>query len=135
MKAEILIYIGAALPFFWGVAHLFPTKSIIRSFGDISSDNRNLIAMEWIIEGIALIFIGSLVSIVTAIEPKNIISTCVYLTSSSCLLVLAGVSLLTGFKINFLPFRLCPLIFTSSAMLIHLAGKYYNGEAPNRTLL
>jgi len=123
MKAEILIYIGAALPFFWGVAHLFPTKSIIKGFGDISADNRNIIAMEWIIEGVALIFIGSLVAIVTAIEPKNIISTSVYISSSACLLVLAGVSLFTGFRINFVPFRLCPIIFTSSAILIALGWK------------
>ena len=118
MKAEILIYIGAALPFMWGVAHLFPTKSIIQGFGDISTDNRRIIAMEWIIEGIALIFIGSLVAISTIIEPQNIISTIVYLSSSACLIILAVISLFTGFKINFLPFRLCPIIFTSSAILI-----------------
>lgn len=118
MKAEILIYTGAALPFLWGVAHLLPTKSIVRDFGDISADNRNIIAMEWIIEGIALIYIGSLAAIVTALNPAGMISAAVYLASSACLVVLAAVSLFTGFRINFLPFRLCPLIFTSSALLI-----------------
>jgi hypothetical protein len=108
MKGEILIYVGAALPFLWGVSHLFPTKSVIRDFGDISADNRNIIAMEWI---------------VTAIDPKNITSTAVYLASSACLVVLAGVSLFTGFKINFMPFRLCPIIFTSSAILITFGWK------------
>ncbi len=118
MRAEILIYIGAALPFFWGIAHLFPTKSVIKGFGEISPDNRNIIAMEWIIEGIALMFIGLLVGVVTAIEPKSIVSTIVYMGSSGFLIVLAVVSLYTGFKINFLPFRLCPFVFTSSATLI-----------------
>ena len=120
MKAEIFILIGAALPFLWGLAHLFPTKSIIQGFGDISPDNRNIIAMEWIIEGIALIFIGSLTALVTLLDPYNAISTSVYLTSSVCLIVLAVVSLFTGFKIAFLPFRLCPVIFTSAAVLITL---------------
>ncbi len=32
--------------------------------------------------------------------------------------VLAAVSTLTGFKVNFLPFKLCPFIFTASAGLI-----------------
>ncbi len=32
-------------------------------------------------------------------------------------------SLLTGFKINFLPFKLCPVIFISSSLLI-LIGCY-----------
>jgi hypothetical protein len=123
MKGETLIYVGAALPFLWGVSHLFPTKSVIRDFGDISTDNRNIIAMEWITEGIALIFVGALVVIVTAIDPKNVTSTAVYLVSSACLVVLAGVSIFTGFKINFLPFRLCPIIFTSSAILITFGWK------------
>ncbi len=118
MKAEILIYIGAALPFIWGVAHLFPTAAIIRGFGEISADNRNIIAMEWIIEGVALIFIGSLVAVTTTVEAQNIIATVVYLSSSACLMILAVISLFTGFKIDFLPFRLCPIIFTSSAILI-----------------
>jgi hypothetical protein len=76
--------------------------------------------MEWIIEGIALIFIGIIVATVTAIESKNTISTVVYLTSSSCLIILAIISLFTGFKISFLPFKLCPIIFSTSAILITL---------------
>ncbi len=118
MEAEILIYIGAALPFIWGIAHLFPTKSVVRDFGDISVSNRNIITMEWIIEGITLIFIGSLVAIVTVLDSQNIAAAAVYLTSSGFLIVLAVVSMFTGFKINFLPFRLCPIIFTTSAVLI-----------------
>ena len=123
MKGEVLIYIGAALPFFWGVSHLFPTKSIIRGFGEISADNRRIVAMEWIIEGVALIFIGAIVGMVTALEPKNVISTVVYLSSSACLLILAAVSIFTGFNINFLPFRLCPIIFTTAALLIAAGWK------------
>ena len=37
-------------------------------------------------------------------------------------LVLALVSLATGFRIAFLPFRLCPFIFTLSAVLIALGA-------------
>ena len=120
MSGEILIYIGAALPFLWGVSHLFPTRSVVRGFGDISPDNRHIIKMEWIIEGVALIFIGILVSLVTMVESRSESSTVVYLTSTCCLIVLAVVSIFTGFKINFLPFKLCPVIFTSSAILIML---------------
>ena len=76
--------------------------------------------MEWIVEGVALIFIGSLVALVTIIEPENIISTSVYVLSSVVLMVLAAVSLFTGFKIAFLPFRLCPIVMSASATLITL---------------
>jgi hypothetical protein len=78
--------------------------------------------MEWIIEGVALIYIGSVNAIVTAIDHTNSISLVIYLSSVVVLIVLAVVSLLTGFKINFLPFRLCPVIFTASAVLISLGG-------------
>jgi len=118
MKSEILFYVGAALPFLWGVSHLFPTRSIVRGFGNISSDNRHIIAMEWIVEGVALIFIGLLVLLVTVVDARSPVSTTVYLLSAACLVILAAVSLFTGFRINFLPFRLCPAIFTSSAILI-----------------
>jgi hypothetical protein len=122
MADHILLYIGSAIPVIWGVAHLFPTKSVVQGFGDISIDNKRIITMEWIIEGIALIFIGVLVGAVTMVDAANMVSTVVYSTSICALLVLALVSLFTGFRINFLPFRLCPFIFTASAVLIFLGG-------------
>lgn len=123
MVNQILLYLGAALSLLWGIAHLFPAKSVVSDFGNISIDNRHIITMEWIIEGVALIFIGVLVLVVTFIDYGNSISTTVYLLSSGALVILALVSLFTGFKVSFLPFKLCPLIFTSAAVLI-LAGSF-----------
>ncbi len=118
MHNQILLYIGAGITFFWGVAHLFPTASVVTGFGEISTDNKNIITMEWIIEGIALIFIGLIVGGVTFINEHNNTSNFVYASSSVVLIILAVVSLFTGFKVNFLPFKLCPLLFTLSAVLI-----------------
>jgi predicted RND superfamily exporter protein len=122
MADQIFLYIGSTLPFIWGIAHLFPTKSVVQEFGDISPDNKRIITMEWIIEGISLIFIGVLVCAVTMVDPTSAVSTVVYAISICCLLVLALVSLFTGFRISFLPFRLCPFIFTASAVLIFIGG-------------
>ena len=58
MPNAVLLYIGAILSFLWGVAHLFPTANVVKGFGEISKDNKNIIAMEWINEGVMLIFIG-----------------------------------------------------------------------------
>jgi len=121
MTDQILLYIGAALTLLWGIAHVFPTKSVVRGFGDISVDNRHIITMEWLIEGVALIFIGLLVVTVTLIDHVNPVSKAVDLLSVAALLALAVISLFTGFRVRFLPFRLCPFIFTVSAALI-LAG-------------
>jgi hypothetical protein len=122
MLNPILLYSGSALILFWGVAHLFPTRSVVSGFGAISVDNKRIITMEWIIEGIALIFIGAINAIVTAIDHTSTISLAIYLSSVVVLIVLACVSLLTGFKISFLPFKLCPVIFITSAVLIILGG-------------
>ena len=118
MADQILLYLGAALPFFWGVAHLFPTKSVVEGFGDISLDNQRIIRMEWIIEGVSLIFVGALVAIVTSIDPTSVVSRAVYRTCFIMLNTLSAISLMTGFKINFVPFKLCPVIFTTSSILI-----------------
>ena len=112
------LYLGAALTAVWGMAHLFPTKNVVEGFGDISEDNRHIITMEWIVEGVSLIFIGLLVAIVTYIDPQTVVSKTVYILSAFALLALALISLFTGFKVKFLPFKLCPFIFTGSAILL-----------------
>ena len=122
MRNEVLLYFGAVLPFLWGVSHLFPTVNIVKGFGEITRDNKNIIAMEWINEGVTLIFIGFIVAGVTYIGVTNSVSLFVYLSSAGVLIVLAVVSLFTGFKVNFLPFKLCPPIFTLSAVLLILGS-------------
>ena len=118
----MFLYLGSGLTLIWGAAHLFPTRSVVQGFGDINIDNKRIITMEWIIEGLALIFIGVLVATATAIDPSNIVSTAVYFISVLMLLAMAVLSLFTGFKISFLPFKLCPFIFTFSAVLILIGG-------------
>lgn len=120
MVNKIILFIGAALPFFWGVSHLFPTGSVVRGFGKISLDNKRIITMEWIIEGVALMFIGIVVATVTYMDYRHSISRIIYWISFVMLNVLSLISLFTGFKINFVPFKLCPVIFTSSSFLIML---------------
>jgi len=117
---QTLIYIAAAISVGWGVAHLVPTKNVVAGFGDISTDNRNIIAMEWIVEWVALIFIGALLSVVTYIDPTSAAARAVYVVSIVGLLALALVSFFTGFKVRFLPFRMCPFVLTASAVLVFI---------------
>jgi hypothetical protein len=122
MMDLVMLYLGGALTALWGISHLFPTRSVVKGFGAISLDNQRIITMEWIVEGVSLIFIGSLVACVTFIDPVSTVSKAVFLLSAIGLFVLAIVSLFTGFKVNFLPFKLCPFIFTTSALLILVGG-------------
>ena len=118
----ILLYLGSGLTVLWGISHLIPTKDIVKDFGDISEDNRHIITMEWIVEGVSLIFIGALVTVVTIINPNTLVSNAVYIVSVIGLIGLAVVALFTGFKVNFIPFKLCPFILTISAVLILLGA-------------
>jgi len=114
----ILLYIASAMTGIWGVAHLFATKGVVAGFGDVTLDNRRIITMEWIVEGVALISIAAFVITATALQPEAAVSSGIYAVAIGTLVMLAIVSLFTGFKIAFLPFRLCPFIFCTSAVLI-----------------
>jgi len=117
---QILFYVGAFFTSAWGIAHLFPTKSTVAGFGDISRDNQRIITMEWIVEGVSQIFIGLLVAAVTMVDHTSTVSKVIYWICFAELNVLSVVSLFTGFKVSFLPFKLCPVIFTGSSVLILL---------------
>ena len=120
---SILLYIGGALTALWGIVHLFPTKNVVKGFGEISEDNKRIITMEWVSGGASLIFIGLLVVIVAILNPScNAAAEAVYGLTVCILLILATISLFTGAKIDFLPYKLCPVIFTISAILIFIAG-------------
>ncbi|MGA2108223.1 MAG: hypothetical protein ABSH25_11340 [Syntrophorhabdales bacterium] len=120
MANTVLLWIGSLLPILWGIAHLFPTGSIVKGFGSISEDNRRIITMEWITEGVALMFIGSVALTATIIDRTSHVSVALHWISVVGLNILSIVSLFTGFRIRFLPFRLCPAIFTGSSVLIVL---------------
>lgn len=120
MVNRILLYIGSILPFIWGVAHLFPTKSVVAGFGPISKDNTRIITMEWITEGVALIFLGAIVFVVTLVGYRSPVARAVCWIVFTALNTLSVVSIFTGFRVNFLPFRMCPFIFTGGSIFILL---------------
>ncbi len=119
MFRKALIIIGGALDVVWGISHLFPTSSVVQGFGNLSSDNKNIILMEWINEGLTLIFMGVLVILAAATAKENCKTLkIVYFSSALMLFSMAILSLFTGFNINFIPFKLCPIIFSFSGILI-----------------
>ena len=124
MANQAFLYAGSVLLLFWGIAHLFPTKNVVEGFGDISLDSQRIITMEWIIEGVSLIFIGLLVASVTYVDYTSLVSKTVYRISFLMLVALSVISIMTGFKINFVPYKLCPAIFITSSILIIL-GAYF----------
>jgi hypothetical protein len=121
MINSVLFYVAGSLPVIWGIAHIIPVKNVVKGFGEISVDNKRILMMEWINEGLTLIFLGILIIIITLTgEPGVEIKRTVYFLSAAMLIVMSVISLFTGFKVNFLPYKLCPVIFSVSAILIVL---------------
>ena len=79
--------------------------------------------MEWINEGLTLIFIGLLTIAITRIDAASKLARSIYIFIIGMLFVMAIVSLFTGARVNYLPFQLCPIIFSTSAVLIIIGMK------------
>jgi hypothetical protein len=124
MANDILLYIGSIAIILWGIAHIVFTKGVVSGFNPISKDNKLVITMEWIAEGLTLIFIGLLVLLITVLEgTDNSVSIFTYRASAVMLIVMAILSLFTGARIPFIPYKLCPPIFTTAAILF-IAGSF-----------
>jgi hypothetical protein len=107
MISNILLYVGAGVITVWGIAHIIPTKAVVNGFGQISQDNKRIITMEWIAEGLTLCFIGLLVLLVTVfVGPQNRVSHIVYWASAAMLVVMAVLTALTGSRTPVLPMKI-----------------------------
>jgi hypothetical protein len=121
MINDIMLYTGSALIALWGIAHIVPTKSIVSGFGSISEDNKRIITMEWVAEGLTLCFIGLLVLFITVLGgSQNPVSIIVYRISALMLLVMVVLSLFTGARTSIIPIKICPIVKTIVAVLFFL---------------
>lgn len=117
---EALIYSGAGIIILWGIAHLIPTRAIVNGFGAISNDNKKILIMEIIAEGLTLIFLGVLPVLVTTLgdTPGQI----VYIVCAVMLLAMALLTLLTGARTPTIWYKICPAVKTLVAVLYILGA-------------
>jgi hypothetical protein len=123
MLDTILLYLGAAILFIWGVAHIIPTRNVVAGFGPLSNDNRINITMEWVAEGLALAFVGVLAALVTALGGTNhpVGNAVLWAIAGFCILV-GGWTFIVGRRSSILPIRLCPLVLAFAAALLALGN-------------
>lgn len=118
----VLLYIGSAVIFLWGVGHIVPTRNVVADFGDISADNKRIITMEWLIEGFTLCFLGVLVALsASALGSLSPATHLVARAAGVMLLLLAIVSAFTGARTAVLPMKLCPYVKTAVALAFFVA--------------
>jgi hypothetical protein len=123
MPNEILIYVGSGIIILWGIAHIIPTGAIVKGFGEISADNKKIITMEVIAEGLTLIFLGVLPLLVTIIAgTQGTAATVVFLTCAAMLLVMALLTTLTGARTATIWYKICPAVKTVTAILFILGA-------------
>jgi hypothetical protein len=121
MIGDILLYVGSVIITLWGIAHIVPTNAVISGFGPISQDNKRIITMEWIAEGLTLCFIGLLVLSVTIWgEGRNQASAIVYMASAAMLVIMAALTSATGARTSIVPIKICPFVKVAVAILFFL---------------
>lgn len=123
MAADVLLYAGSGIIIVWGIAHIAPTSSVVKGFGSLSDDNRRIITMEWAAEGLALIFVGVLVLLVTALgDSGDSTALVVYRASAAMLLVMAAWTAMTGARTSIIPMKICPFVKTAVAAMFITAS-------------
>jgi hypothetical protein len=122
---EILIYIGSAIIILWGAAHLIPTMAIVKGFGDISADNKRVLTMEIIAEGLTLIFLGVVPLLFTIIsDGENVTVNRIIFACALMLLVMALLTLFTGARTSVIWYKICPAVKTVAAVLFMLGSLF-----------
>ncbi len=116
---QVFIYFGSLLLVVWGIAHIVPTMAVVRGFGPISDDNKKIITMEWVAEGMILCFIGSLATLLTMRVGLSDPTAVLALQACGIMsLVMAVWTLLTGSRTKNIPIKICPIVKTVAAICV-----------------
>lgn len=121
--ADAFVFVAGAALVLWGVAHIAATTSVADSFGEISPDNRRILVMEWVAEGVTHISIGGLVILLAALEGStDPAARLVYRVLAGVLVVLAALTSITGARTPVVWFKICPFVLTGAAALLLAAS-------------
>ncbi len=120
---EILSYVAAAMIGLWGIAHAVPTAKVIRGFEPITADNRRIVLQEWLAEAFTMGGIALLLVAVTAASGSHAVAAqWTYRVVAGLLVALATLTGLTGAKTPVVWFKICPVLLTSSAIMLLVAS-------------
>jgi hypothetical protein len=115
---ELLAYFGSGVIVVWGIGHIIPTRSIVSGFGDLSVDNRRILTMEWVAEGLALCFIGVLAVLVVSVGGLAYpVGRVVLRALAGMLFVMAALTAATGARTPIGPIKACPIVKSIVAAL------------------
>jgi hypothetical protein len=97
MVSGIPTYASAAIAVGWGVACLAPTRAVVSGFGELAAGNRLILTMEWVSEGVTLIFVGVLVAVVGSVgAATDQLATAIKGLAAGMLVAMAVLTATTG---------------------------------------
>ena len=121
--AALLAYLAGAIVAVWGVAHAVPTRRVLAGFAPITTDNRRIVAQEWLAEAFTMWGIATLVIVVTAAGGTDAGARAwVYRVAAGLLVALGTLTALTGARTPVVWFKICPLLLGGSAALLLAAS-------------
>ena len=121
--AALLAYVAGAIVAVWGVAHAAPTRQVLAGFAPITTDNRRIVAQEWLAEAFTMWGIAAIVIAVTAVGGTDTgARVWVYRISAGLLIALGALTALTGARTAVVWFKICPVLLASSAVLLLAAS-------------
>ena len=117
--ADTFALIVAGIVFLWGVSHIVPTKQVVAGFGNITQDNRRIITMEWVAEGLSFVFVAALIVAVTwSSSTPEAAEDLVFRVSSAFLITIGAWTAMTGARTGVIWFKACPVVMSISSGLL-----------------
>jgi hypothetical protein len=122
--AAILAYLAGAVVAVWGVAHVVPTRQVLGGFEPVTTDNRRIIAQEWLAEAFTMWGVAAVVIVATAAArgPDSGLLAWIYRLTAGLLVALAALTALTGARTPVVWFKICPVLLAGSAALLLVAS-------------
>ena len=121
--ADVFALIAAGIVFLWGVSHIVPTKQVVAGFGNITQDNRRIITMEWVAEGLSFVFVAALILAVTwSSSTLEAAEDLVFRVGSAFLITIGAWTAMTGARTGVIWFKACPVVMSISSGLLIAAS-------------
>ncbi len=119
MSSAVVLGVGSVVPLLWGLAHILPIRAVVAGFGPLSPDNHRIIQMEWVAEGLTLMFLGLLPGLTLAMHgPTDPVAVLVFRASAGMLIVMAVWTALTGARTANVPIKVCPFVKAFAALCL-----------------
>ena len=123
MLDTVLLYLGSATIFSWGIAHIFSTRYVMKQLGKVAEENRKIIPVAWITMGLTICFIGIIVFLVNFFDtPGSLLAMAIYLVSSIMLLTIVGLTELFGSRTAIVATKLYTLAMMISTLMIFMGS-------------